>query len=300
MKIGLMGSDTQVQNLINMLKTRNIECVDLNKIIKDKNENNFIKFYKFIDVIKDINIIYSISNSFKLYSLFFVAKFFGVKIVNHWIGSDVLVAKKSKKNYIFNNLLVDINLACSSHIKKEIKDLGIESYNIPIIPSNIKYVISDMPNQHKVLVYLPENKEIFYGLEYIKKLSNKYNNIKFYIVANNNNKLISSRNVEFKGNVSYNEMEKIYQEISILIRMPKHDGLSMMVLEALGKGKEVIYNYSFPGTHLAKDYKQLDEEFRKIITFPPEINYEGYNYVTENLNHEIISRKLVNIFKGVL
>lgn len=300
MKIGFMGSNTQVINIINMLKKKNIECINLNEIIKDKNERRIIKLYKFIKAIKDIDIIYNIYNNFSIYKFFFIAKMFGVKTLNHWIGSDVLDAEKRKKNYIFNNSLVDLNLSCSLHIKKEIENLGVDSKVLPIIPFNIEYKIYKMPDKHRVLVYLPSDKENFYGIDYIKKLSNKYSDIKFYIVGNDKRDLICSENVEFKGNVSYEEMEKIYRKTSILIRMPKHDGLSLMVLEALGKGKEVIYNYSFPGTNLAKNQEQLEEKFEKIVNFPPEINDEGYNYVTENLNHEIISRKLVNIFKGVL
>ena len=93
-------------------------------------------------------------------------------------------------------------------------------------------------------------------------------------------------------------MYQIYNKISILIRIPEHDGLSLMLLEALIKGKNVIYCYDFPYTKKATSFEELDEKFKQIISYNPEPNTKGHDYIMKEYNMEDIKNKLKKIILG--
>jgi hypothetical protein len=294
MKIGLLGPNTQVQHISKLFDQYQIEYVNLNDSLKMKNK--FLRFLEFVKMIKDVDIVYGIYGGHNFNLRFGIAKIYGKKVINHWIGSDVLEAQKNRW-YRINQLFININLSCSNLIKDEIKELGIDSIELPIIPSGLDYNLSEMPSQHAVLVYLPEGKEDFYGIDYIDFLAKKYEAIDFFIVANSNSELLPYKNVHFMGKLNLEEMEQLYKRISILIRLPRHDGLSLMLLEALAKGKEVIYIYDFPFVNTVKNLEELVECFEKIIESPPKINIDGHNYIKNNYNDRAVYERFMNIIK---
>lgn len=296
MRIGLLGPNTQVQHICKLFDQYQVQYVDLNKSFEEK--SRISKFTDFYRTIKHVDIIYGLYGGTKFNPRYFIAKVCGKKVVNHWIGSDVLETQKNR-SYKFNQLFIDSNLACSSLIKREIAGLGIESTEIPIIPSGMNYNLSEMPKDHAVLVYLPEGNELFYGLDYVEALVKAFKTVDFYIVANKNQDLLPYHNVKFLGKLGLSEMEELYKEISILIRLPKHDGLSLMLLEALAKGKEVVYIYNFPHVKVVKDKDDLIPNFEEIIKKPPVLNLDGHNYIKENYNADIVFNRLIKLLKEV-
>ncbi|WP_282154477.1 hypothetical protein [Cytobacillus gottheilii] len=296
MKIGLLGPNTQVQHISKLLNKNNVKYINLNESLLEKNV--ILRFIKFYRMIIGLDIIYGLYGGFKFNPRYLIAKFAGKKVINHWIGTDVLEAQNNKLNKL-NQLFIDTNLSCSSLIKSEIADLGINSIEIPIIPSGMNYDLSEMPKSHAALVYLPEDKELFYGLDYVKALVKTFKTVKFYIVANNNQNLLPYDNVKFLGKLDLSEMEELYKKISILVRLPKHDGLSLMLLEALAKGKEVLYIYDFPNVRAVNNNEDLKSSFEEIIKKPPMLNLQGHNYIKENYSSDIVFNKLIKVFKEI-
>ena len=94
------------------------------------------------------------------------------------------------------------------------------------------------------------------------------------------------KNVEVLGILSLDQMEMLYDKISIVIRNVKHDGLSMSVVEALAKGKKVIWNYSIPNVICAKTAQEICMELDKIIKEPPKVDIAAHEYVVENYTRE--------------
>ncbi|NME35810.1 MULTISPECIES: glycosyltransferase [Fusobacterium] len=296
MKIFFMGS-SQIHRLGNIMKNKTfieIENSQKNKILKIKEDikkilKSDIIYGAYIGVLNKKNLLYLI-----------IGKCLRKKVICHWIGSDVLVALKNPKKALFMQRFIDMNLSGSEILKKELESIGIKSIEEHIILNDINYKTLKMPEEHSVLVYLPTNKEDFYGEEYIKKLSKEFLKIKFYVVANENkDKFKEYPNIINLGKVSIEEMEKIYKKISILIRMVEHDGLSLMLMEALAKGKEVIYSYDFPYTYKSNDYKSLKENFVNIIKNKPTENIKGAKYITENFKVENYINNLISYFKEV-
>ena len=292
MRILLISFDTQKEQLKNMLDNSDIEVLELN--------NNKGKIKKLIESIRKIiksDIVYIGYGCYKRNIYLYLAKIFNKKVISHWIGTDVLLAKENKN---FNKVLkyIDCNLTCSPVLKEELKEIGINAIEMPIVPNWNNTNYSELPVKHSVLVYMPEKKEEFYGLKYVKYAAETYPELKFYIVANDND-ILNLKNVQFLGRISHEKMEKLYDKITILLRMPKHDGLSLMLLEALIKGKEIIYSYKFPYTQYASSEEEVSDKINEIIQKQPEFNKLGHQYVLKNYNTNNIKENLKKVLFNV-
>lgn len=295
MKILLFGS-TQIQHIKKLFESHGIDVVILNE--EGSKKSLLGKIYAFFNQLKDVDIVYQVYGGSSL-KLFLVSKLLKKRTIKHWIGTDVLEQRKNYNSIVskINNILTDINLSVSSLLQEELREIGIDSHEVPIIPSIMFSGISLMPDKHAVLVYAPEGRELFYGMDYVKELAKLYPEIQFHVVANSNDNLFMD-NVIFHGMLSLPEMNDIYDKISILFRFPEHDGLSMMLLEALAKGKHVIYPYPFPYVHTpaSRHFSDIQACFENIISNPPEINYSGSDYVHDTFT----DTKIFNLYKDIL
>lgn len=296
MKVGIIGPDTQVRHIVELFENNKIEYSNLNLCFKNKNK--YIDIARFVVEVVKVDVVYFIFSAYYYNTKIRIAKLFNKKVINHWIGSDILLAQKNDK-YKKIQKYIDVNLACSPLIKEELYSMGIDAEDIPIIPAGLNTKYAKIPNKHQVLTYLPEGREEFYGIEAIRHLASKYKEINFNIVANTNKSLLDYDNVKFLGYVKLEDMDKIYDETSILIRLPEHDGLSLMLLEALLKGKEVIYTYDFPYVFTPQNLKDLELIFEKIIQQQPKRNSEAHEFVISNYNSDKILQNMIKIFKEV-
>lgn len=292
--IGLICFDTQKQQLKNMIQNEKIDVVDLNYEGKNKIKKLFFTLTKILRV----NMIYLGYGCYFINPYLKIAKIFHKKVICHWIGTDVLKAKENKDINKVQSYIC-YNLACSPLIKEELKELNIEAKEIAILPNEMSKKYSALPEKHGVITYLPEGKEDFYGIDYVKYAAQNYPNIQFYVVGNNND-TINLKNVKFLGKITQEEMSSLYDKTTILMRLPKHDGLSLMLLEALIKGKEVLYCYDFPYTRHIENKEQLDIAMKDIISKNPYFNEDGHKYILENYSIDIIKEKLYNTLVSIL
>lgn len=292
-KVGLVCFDTQKKQLINMIDSKNIKIIDLNY------SGNKIKrlFLILINMVR-VDIIYFGYGCNYVNMHLMVAKVYHKKVICHWIGTDTLKAKDN--NNICNiQKYITYNLACSELIKNELKDIGINAEEVPILPYKMEKELSKLPQEHGIISYLPQGKEDFYGIEYIKEAANSFPEIPFYIVGNKEDSL-NIKNVHFLGKISQEEMNELYNKTTILVRLPKHDGLSLMLLEALIKGKEVLYCYDFPYTKHIQNLEQLIKTLRDIVSKKPYLNEDGHNYIIENYNIENVKKKVYDIIQNII
>lgn len=217
------------------------------------------------------------------------AKFLKKRIVVHWIGTDVL---EYTKRYQENKKIINkncINLVVSNHLQEELKNIKIESVVVPVFPPDFFCEIIPAPEKHSVLSYIPEFREDFYGISLVKKIAEHFKNVDFYIVANEGkNDTEKLPNMHYKGYLNATELRNLYAKCSVLFRFPEHDGLPVMMLEALGTGREVVYCYNFPYVHTPKSRSVNDiiETFNEIFSSPPKENSEAVDYVKLNYSME--------------
>lgn len=287
--IGIICSDTQAAQIENMLQFPNI-------IVKRIDKNRFNKIIRLLHLIKDtisIDILYLGHGTGNFPYAAKIARLFHKKVIIHWIGTDVVDYKKSKLQKMIRNS-ANLHLACSSLIAEELSEYEIKAKVVPIVPLEMDFELSIMPNKHAALFYLPTGREDFYGIKYLEYLSKKYINVDFYVVGNEK-KEFNQSNIINLGKISLKQMNELYDKISILVRIPEHDGLSIMLLEALLRGKQVLYCYDFPFTYHVKSLLDADKCMKKITSEKPKLNIEGRNYVLEEYDLTTIKEKLYKL-----
>lgn len=286
-KVFLVGS-TQTKHIKNLLELNDIQCIDINED-KIRNLNRVIRKIFLVIMLSQSNIVYYVGGIYKRDTIIALAKILRKRVVMHWIGTDVLVAMRAAEDGLrFQKN--DIELAGSKLLVEELDRIGIKAYQVPIVPFAMDFSLKKMPDKHAALVYLPKERADFYGYKIIKELVKKEQNIQFHIVANDGMEGLEYDNVKFHGFLNHEEMERLYNEITVLIRYPEHDGMSMMVIEALGMGKHVLYKYNHPYVETPKsgDICDIYESFKSIIYKPVSINKEGHDFVEKFYSPENI------------
>lgn len=288
-KVFLMGS-TQTKHIKKLLDSNHIQCIDMNEE-KIQNCNGLMKkVFKAIMLLQS-NIVYCVGGTYKRDKVMVLARILRKRTIMHWIGTDVLVAMEAVEKGI-RLQKSDIELAGSELLVEELDRIGVKACRVPIVPYALDFSLKKMPDRHSVLVYLPKERAEFYGCNIIKELVRKEPDIQFHIVANDGMEELKYDNVKFHGFLNSKEMEKLYEEITILVRYPEHDGMSMMVIEALGMGKHVLYKYKHPyvETPRSESISDIYESFKNIIDKPISVNEDGHNFVAKFYSSENIMK----------
>lgn len=262
-----------------------------------------------IGQIKECDIIHAVF-PFHTFETIIIAKLFRKRVIYHWIGTDVwyllgnLISDFKNREYnrfiykLFYKFLghfADYHLCGSGNLKDELSLMGIKADVVPMLPLDVNIEITPLPKNLAVYSYLPATRHEFYGSRVLVKLAKEFPQIKFLITGS-----VGRQNLpNIKCYPLDSDIEKLYRQSTIIFRLPEHDGMSLIVLEALLRGKQVIWNYKFPYCHYATNFKEAKGALKKNIT-QPTLNYEGANYIKTNFDPKDISKKLINIYQTVL
>jgi hypothetical protein len=256
------------------------------------------------------DIIYWVSPrgpSIKKYFLFWIKK--NPLIINHWIGTDVIVEIERKQlreihriRYFFIDFLYWfkmkrgglLHLASAPWLVDELSKLHIHATYVPITSidvDNLGMVDSHVKKDIDFFSYVPFERFSFYGGDKIVKLANRWQHYKFLIICPDLTEIPSDfikkmpKNIIFSPRVERNKMPGLYQRSKYFIRYTKHDGLSVSVLEALYFKLEVLWTHDFPYTHKIETLKKLSDSIPTLVeNWQP--NQRGHEFVIENYSIE--------------
>lgn len=281
--IGIMGTN-QIQHIIPILEKK-YDVINLQKNW-DEGSSKITKTIRYIKQIRKVDVLYNIYTGPTFWKKARIAKLFKKKVVSHWIGSDAREAEEGKTN--FKKLsCVDKFVSCFLPLSEQLEKYGIKTSILPIIPLNLDFNICKMPATHRVLIYMPEGSEQYYGYNEISRVFPVFPKIEFVVVANNNKEMFSPyKNVDVRGYLKTKEMEQLYNEISIVLRIHINDGLSMSVLEGMAKGKRIIWNYQFPYCLPGATTEEIVASLKELTTNDPIPDIEGHNYIVNNYNEK--------------
>jgi len=226
--------------------------------------------------------------------MFEIARRYGVPIVAHWIGSDVLRLCEHVEEHgqppgdLFD--LIDLHLADSPQLTAELAGLGVRTQVVRMLPPSVSAPIMPLPNDPAVLIYLPTGAEDFYGFDLMKQLAEAFKQVTFYIAAHDGTGLgPTPKNMKFLGEVT--DMDALYRNVSALIRICDHDSLSAMVLEALARGRYVIYSEDFPHTSKARTFSDAQAALVELLK-QSKPNQLGAAHVAEDFSWQAEMKKL--------
>jgi len=222
----------------------------------------------------------------------FLLKLYGKKILVNWIGFDVRRIKYSKLRRfmgLVGNYFTDVNIATAENLVDDLVKHGIQAQFQPIPVYSI-YSVEDLPHEKRVAVYLPDKHPSFsdfYQETIIKNLVKDFPEIEF-LILNNKGNAFSELNVKCLPWVE--NMEKIYKQVKVVIRLPLSDGTSGTIIETLSMGRYMIAsNTLLPYCEVVHNYEEAKNALIRTIE-KTIINQKGSKYVRENFS----SLKLVN------
>ncbi len=250
--------------------------------------NRIARLIRFLTKILTVDVVYFtyIEKHTGVYAK--IANLFGKKVVYHWAGTDVLNYLNHPEWLKTWNPKVDIHLAYAPNLQKELATLGIKSKVLTIVPK-LKLEPALMPEKHAVLLSIPDDKPgmaDFYGYGMMRKVIEAFPELTFVVVRSSHPEKYPYQNVRHMGILTWEEMEEIYNNISIVIRYPDHDGLSLLLMESTIKGKYMLYRYELPYTIHISSYEELCISLRTLIATPPTINRNASDYGIKTYSQE--------------
>jgi|SRR5579872_377717 len=199
-----------------------------------------------------------------------------------WAGSDVTRAIGFPTKIPQARRTEITHLAVAPWLANELQWAGIEAKYIPII--GVKPVPGlEIPRERfEVLTYLPEPRRDFYGKPHVYEVAARLPNITFLVVGSGEPDASAPSNVRFLGWLP--DISPVLDRCAAVLRVPDHDGMSLMVLEALARGRFVAWNHIVPGAHHvqtpAETFDFLSELYTRWSANNLPVNTQGIEYIS--------------------
>ena len=201
-------------------------------------------------------------------------------IVMHWAGSDTLddqqrVAEGRANPWVLQNIH---HWAVSGWMAREVQAFGARCELVPLPSAHVPQSPSPLPEEFSVLVYMPDTRRgLLYGLDQILQVARELVHIRFDLVGLLHGSIPAPPpNLHIHGRIP--NLRGFYERASVVWRPMRHDGLSCMVMEALGHGRHVLWSYAFPGCRQVYSASDAREEILRL--------HELHRRKRLSINHE--------------
>jgi len=208
------------------------------------------------------------------------------RVIRHWIGSDVIVARGGVYSWV-NLRCATEHVAVCEGLASELTEIGVHATVVPLYPPGLEELaVQPLPRHPAILTYWRDDVADFYGADVVRFLASKFATLRWYVVGARKGTGFP-QNVRFLGWID--DLDCIWPLVSAYFRFTKHDGLPKLVLEALARGKYVLWNQDLPGVVRINNAAEASEAIR-ILMRTQEPNVRGTRFVSANYN----SKSLIN------
>lgn len=225
-------------------------------------------------------------------------------VVMHWVGSDVTFARSVFSGRRVSRALITAprHWAEAPWTAGELRELGIEAEIVPLTSTRTPVEPRPLPADFTVLTYLPATRPDFYGRPAVMRLAAESLEIRFLVVGSDGEGWDAPANVEFLG--WRQDMDSVYARASVLLRLPEHDGLSFMVLEALAAGRYVIWNHPLEGVTQVSSEDAARVALRRLLARHHSgqllFNDAGRSMAHEQYAPERVRREILERFERII
>jgi len=233
----------------------------------------------------------------------------GAHACHYWLGTDVMETLAEARAGTLRRDAVaaardDIHLADAPWLALELEEAGLHAvvahvpqpYCVPATPP-------PLPADFRVLTYLPGNRFAFYGGEAVMTAARQMPDVTFDVVGRVGSMAnLAPPNVAWHGWVT--AMTERYARATVVVRIPRHDGLGATVVEGLLHGRHVIYTYEVPfvrtlrpatGDALVDVLEELRRAHRGGSLSP---NHEGRAYALANYDEARLADHLAALLRA--
>jgi len=161
-----------------------------------------------------------------------------------WVGTDVERLRDHTFKVPHARRTRLAHLAIAPWLVDELRQVGVDAQYVPIL--GVTPSPREIPREtFEVLSYLPEPRRSFYGRSHVYEVARQLPHTLFNVVGAGEADPSAPRNVRFHGWLK--SVGPLLDQCSVLLRVPDHDGMSFMVLEALARGRYVLWKQPLQG-----------------------------------------------------
>jgi hypothetical protein len=247
--------------------------------------------------------VFSINGTLSTSALFDRAFKKGIPVVMNWVGTDVSAAVKAvrENRHLETYREKAIHFCEVAWIRDELTEAGIhaEIVNFAAFDQQFKPVAFS-GDRLQVLSYISGSRPAFYGMDAFLGLARRFPEADFAIAgATGDGYHPLPENVKALGWVD--NMNELFERSHVCVRFPEHDGLSTFVLEALARGKQVLYKYPFEQCIYCPDEETLAKGMEAVAHLFKQqqlpVNEEGMQFIRDEFNETVILGGLVSRLK---
>ncbi len=227
---------------------------------------------------------------------------------HYWIGTDVLNTLEEARAGTLRWSDVgaaqgDLHLVNGPWLADELRCVGLRAVAAYIPRSfHAPTVLPPLPAVFRVLSYVPGRRFSFYGGDAIIEAAARLPEVTFQIVGQGSAGVAGApANVKFLGWMA--DMSQAYRDSTVVVRVPRHDGIGGTVIEGLLFGRHVVYTYPLPTcrqvtpdspTAIVDAISEL-RDMQSAGTLAP--NVEGRTYALEEFDEVRIAERLQSLLK---
>lgn len=226
------------------------------------------------------------------------------KVVILWSGSDVIHAQNDYSQGKMSSWVAEkVHWAVSPWVAEEVRSMGLPC---ECVQASFVTPVADpppLPKKFSVLVYVASlEKKDLYGWDRMVEVADKLRSVEFNLVGLEAGQVLKGPpNIKVHNRV---DIAPFYERASVLYRPVRHDGLSFMVLEALARGRHVLYSYPLPACTQVTSVDMACRELEKLQGLHEqqtlELNLAGIDLIHSDYDPDKVQADLLNRWKEVI
>lgn len=297
-RIAVIGTSNWLEVTAELLRRAGLECEVLDfpsrmKLVRAALRGGFRRY----------DVVHCVGGRARVPGLLF--KLLGKPVVWHWIGTDVMHYGKihagggglrGAVDRFIAHRCAAAHVADSPQLADELRSYGVESEVVRLLPAAIEADVQSLPAQPAVLNYWRPHSRDFYHAPMVMQLAESFPKVPFYVAGDHGEGLASPVNVIFLGSLP--SLDDIYDKITVYVRVVRHDSLSAIVLEALARGRYVIYSEPFPHVEQARDFAACHKALETLLA-QDQPNQAGADYVSGQFNLDHEARILRGVYEAL-
>lgn len=214
----------------------------------------------------------------------------GLLIINHWIGTDILIANNIVQGRPrlrrFIDDMIDLNcydnLSFGGEVNKgcaRFKGLNLHASWVPTIPFQPMHVEPFPETEGKIVaVYCPVDRADFFGLPMLFEAAKELPYHSFHVLSHNPQHIAKSPllNIYFKGRLEPRD----YRGCHAFLNLAPHGGLGITAIEFAQMGRQVLIREPAPyATRVGDDVQSCVSALEHIRDEPDEKQAQHYQRI---------------------
>jgi hypothetical protein len=229
-------------------------------------------------------------------------------VVVHWVGTDALRAERAyeARNLSARAAEQPTHWADAPWLRDSLRDMGLRVEHVPIPVPGVVAETPPLPETFRVLMYLPEdkqNREVF-DEETIMRLPGALPGVEFTIFPAPADTLQGPMPANLTAQAWTDDVDTLYRKATVYARLTTHDGMPLTLVEALSRGRHVIYPRPFPGVTQAAGLDEVGAALRGLKERHDAgalgLNQEGIAFVRDQYDPDVLTGRLEERLRAVL